>query len=859
MNRNFMKITGVFLALILSLSSVFVAAAPDGGSAVDEGLNEAMEVLRLFSIIPDYYDYSVDETENVARADFASGVAKMIGLTTYDGDAFYYDVPENHWAFAEISALTQQGILNGVGNKLFRPDDIITKGEAYKMLMTILGYGEWAEYNGGYPAGYASAANRARVSDGVSSNENVTVSDMITMFYNAICASVLEPTSYGTESASYSAEEGNTLLSIYRNIYYREGVMTGANQISFSGEALEDGEVMIDDTVYESDVDGDISQYLGEEVKLFYHYSAKDDKRTILWTKPMYDDNVLCITADNDTSFEKETYVLNYMDGDKKKTVSIDRSGIFVYNGNILKEGISDVLNKAEYTIKLVKDNDGKYSTAIIKAFENYVVGSIDSTDMVIYDKANNNRALSLNANNYERLKLSVLGKTPVTVEEVKVNDVLSVYLSADKKYMDIHVSVDNASGTIDSMRTTSEGIFALVNAVEYFIPKTAKGDSVKAGQNVKFYLDATGEVAYIETDTTAYTPIYLIDAVKSDNIFSSSLRFRALTRQGKVQALDCDDTVKIDGKVYKDTGKAIDYMIPGGNFTPQFAMVRINNEGKITMLDTAIDNPDATDDDVLQVSVPLQGSVVCRNKSLGHKAVLDGNTIIFSLPEELEGAEDKEFAVLSALTDWKTYSNVETYKVQNRVGYEQFVVVSGHNASMYWESDVPVLVKSFSEVLGDEGDIREALVAYQGTTEKEFPVEEGLSLIERGVEKGDVIRLKLNGDGTIDDFTMIYDYDKGEENAVIGGYGSQLAFSVGYITDVVDGVIKIGKTPGATDISIYTASVPCVFYDSSLNDNEIYVGDIAGAKTYFNEDDDCSMVVITQSYTVPKSLIVFK
>ena len=135
----------------------------EGGS--NKALNEAMEVLRMFSIIPDYYDYSVDATEKVHRADFVAGVAKMIGLTAYEGTSYYYDVPENHYAYTEINALTQQGILKGVGNKLFRPEDEMTKAEGYKIIATILGYGDWALYSGGYPTGYVNAANRAGVAE----------------------------------------------------------------------------------------------------------------------------------------------------------------------------------------------------------------------------------------------------------------------------------------------------------------------------------------------------------------------------------------------------------------------------------------------------------------------------------------------------------------------------------------------------------------------------------------------------------------------------------------------------------------------------------------------------------------------
>jgi len=857
MNRFFTKITVLFLVITICVSFVAVSADTQPTQGVDDNLNEAMEVLRMFSIIPDYYDYSVNTEEIVPRADFVSGVAKMIGLTKYDGDAYYYDVPENHWAFNEVSALTQAGILNGTGNKLFKPDDKMTKSEGYKIIATILGYGDWAQYSGGYPTGYIAAANRADISDGVSSSEYITVSDMIRIFYNAITTSMLEPVAYGTKDVTYSANGHNTILSVYRDVYYAEGRVTGANCSSFDGMALDEGKIIIDNIIYDSEVDA--GDYLGEKVKFFYKKEGKADGRTVLWVKRLNDKNVINVTVDNDAVFNKETYELEYLENGRERNIALDRGMVLVYNGGVVDSAVSEIFSMPRYTAKFVKDDNDKYSVAVVKAYENYVVGSIDSTEYVIYDKANGNRILSLDANDYDRLKIAVLGKTSVEFKDIKENNVLSVYLSKDKRYMDVHVSVDVATGVIDSVKNKKYGKTIQIDAIEYYAPETAKGQDVKVGQSVKLYLDAKGEVAFSEIDVSSYTPAYIIAAAESNDKFDNVIKLRVLTKQNGVKEMECDKSIKIDGKLYKDLDKVKNYLMPAGEFTPQFVMMRVSGQGKIKMLDTVIDNPDAEDDDVLAVSVPNQGEVTYRNRLLGHKAVLNTTSVIFSLPLDIENAEDKEFAVLSALTDWKTYTNVETYKVQDRVGYEQFVVVHGHNSAMYWESDIPVLVSSFCEVIGDDGDVYEGIIGYQGGAEKEFAVKEDVSLQERGVSEGDVIRLKMNPDGTIDDFEMIFDYDKQEESVKIGGYASQVSFSVGYVTDLVDGVIKIGKTKGSTDISIYTTGVSCVIYDENATYDKASSGSIASAKTYYTDGEECSMVVLAQSYGTPKLFVVYK
>ncbi len=53
-----------------------------------------------------------------------------------------------HWAEQEINALAEKGILSGDGNGSFRPDDVLTRAEFVKMLVTLLA--EPTDYQGGF-------------------------------------------------------------------------------------------------------------------------------------------------------------------------------------------------------------------------------------------------------------------------------------------------------------------------------------------------------------------------------------------------------------------------------------------------------------------------------------------------------------------------------------------------------------------------------------------------------------------------------------------------------------------------------------------------------------------------------------
>ena len=54
-------------------------------ASVSSEIQEIMSLLRLFEIIPEYYDYNVPVNAEVTRADFAAAVARLIGKNVYNG------------------------------------------------------------------------------------------------------------------------------------------------------------------------------------------------------------------------------------------------------------------------------------------------------------------------------------------------------------------------------------------------------------------------------------------------------------------------------------------------------------------------------------------------------------------------------------------------------------------------------------------------------------------------------------------------------------------------------------------------------------------------------------------------------
>ena len=431
MNKKLKRMLSVALAVVTFVCiSGQIAVFADGNDNNMQKQYDAMEFLRQLEIIPDYYDYNTNFSSNVSRADFAVAAARAVKTTEYSGQPYYYDVSELHWAYREISALTAKGVLDGTGNKLFRPDDLITKPEAYKIILTAIGYGDWARMNGGYPQGYMNTAITAELTEGVSSDNEVSVGDMFMIIYNSLKTRVPEIVSSGG-NIKYSTSSEKTILGLYWDMYYNKGILSGINGICFDGRLINDGYVCIDDEIYLTELSMD--EYLGEEIQFFYEKSDKNEVGKVIWAKPTgKKSNTLLVNVNYDASFDEDKFVFTYYDSDKKrdKNIRIKKGATVIYNGSITGENLAKLLDDGKYTVKFVGNKSSEYDTILIREYENYYVGGINTNDELIYESGTGltYRELNLKPSEYHNFRMSLYG-TPKTFSDIK-KEMCLVYIN---------------------------------------------------------------------------------------------------------------------------------------------------------------------------------------------------------------------------------------------------------------------------------------------------------------------------------------------------------------------------------------------------------------------------------------------
>lgn len=889
MIKAYKKLLAILVATALSCSYVItdVSAETDVEAEVQKLITEAsatpeesispkvrkmMNVLKTFDIIPDYYDYNVPLTYEVSRSDFAASVARIMGKTEYDGsEVYFYDVPKNYWAFNEISNLTEMGILSGAGDKTFRPGEPVTKAAAYKMLLCAMGYREYAERAGGYPKGYVNVASNIKLSKGVSGGENVTMEDMLNILYNALTVNTMELGNLSGNSITFEVSDDETLISTYRDIYYGEGDVNGANTVTINGEALNKGYALIDDEKYKCD-GFNMMEYLGEKVEFFYEDNDSSDEKKLLWVgHKESSQDIKIIKVDGDAHLDTDTFIFTYYDeNDRWHRVNLDRSALLIYNGGIVESDYDKILNDNRYELKLISNND-KY-TMIVREYKNYVVGNINSVDRIIYDKNKPQEYVNLDEEDYDTFSIKHMAGDEISFEDIAKDSVLSVYQSKDKKHIEVYVSQNTANGIIEKIYT--EGYTKIViNGNEYRVDDNVPGNNYAVGNEVTAYTNVFGEIVYITAKAGSFQGSFLISA--SLDRRGEYMYIKQLGEDSKVAKLKCVENLIIDGTRYKTAKAAYTAILAGeSKLTPQFALIKKNTDGDIKEIDTTNYDKAKETANSLQVDVPFwYGSETTYTQRLiratanaariGEKIVFDTNTKVFIVPfaTDYDSFDDNEFWVTvgSKLSnDTGTYA--ESYKISQKSGIAKYMLLKGYDPNKV-NAELPVLAQKITSGIDDDGNVIEILEGYQGVAPVSVKAHESVSDLfsKNGVLPGDVVTLTKDSYGNVKGCTVVYDYRTGDHKAITA-LNDIVGMFAGYANDVVENVVKIGFTSGEDyDFAINAMSKPVLVYDTSKAKDAVSVATTGDIITYANDPINCSTVFIVTNRMQPQLFVIYK
>jgi hypothetical protein len=151
------KVLSLALVVALSLGLIVTAGAktldeyPDKSSIGVQYL-EAVELLTALGVFQGDDNGNLYPQSTFTRAQ----AAKIVSYITIGSSANnltqaptqFDDVPATHWASGYVAFATERGIINGVGNNMFAPDNPVTGSQLAKLLLVAIGYGAKGEYTG---------------------------------------------------------------------------------------------------------------------------------------------------------------------------------------------------------------------------------------------------------------------------------------------------------------------------------------------------------------------------------------------------------------------------------------------------------------------------------------------------------------------------------------------------------------------------------------------------------------------------------------------------------------------------------------------------------------------------------------
>jgi hypothetical protein len=855
----------LLLSVFVITGSLAVFADEDLSDNVNRDALNKMEILKMLNIIPDYEEYNVQLEKAVTRGEFAEIIANLINAEKYSGKtSYFYDVPISHRAYSAVNVLASRNIISGLGGKLFKPDEPIAAVDALKILLRVMGYGEYAEqYNGGYPTGYITTANRTGISKGIDLSGTFSNAKMYLLLYKAMTTEMFKEKQYSASGMSYAVSD-DTLLSFYHDIYYVRGVLNGANGVSLTaGNTNNINDVQIDDTIYETEID--VFQYLGEKIEAFYHHDEEMDINTVIWMKPYGDSEVLNISVDNDASFDLNTFSLTYVkENGRNAHVKLDSNCILIYNGKIVTENYDDYFNRSSYSLKLISRNGSKNDVAIMREYQNMVVGFVNKDNLKVSDKYNASHILELNGDSYDSLKVLRNNGNEAAVTDIIAGNVLSLFESEDGKYLEIIISSDEVSGTLSAVSEQAYEYELTVDGEKYIYPKSAGAFSCSAGSSVNLKLDAFGKVADIETKSAGDEVSYLIKAMVYTEDFSGEDRMYLKVLyggSGEVEKFDCKDTIIIDGKKYKDMEEAYKCLSnSSGETIQQLVMLTLNQDNEITKIDTAAMGPGEGEGN-LQIHVNRMKGIWRRSDFDGRMSI-NGATRIFIVPPAGVEANDDNYMIVKQADTAEYVSGVyvTSYKTKEKVGSEQYVVMEQASDSTF--EQIPFLIQGIEMTVDDDDEVREQISGYLGNAEARFMAADGLSFTDMGLTRGCLIKIAKDKRGKVVSIKKIATPEdvKERKKSFDGSWGLGSIHS-GEIIDVVDGILMIDTRDAdedpegwvdADDLRIDCKSSTIVIWDSDRRNDNISIGTYADAMPG-------DYVVVDTRYEWARTVYIFK
>ncbi len=558
------KKISMLLCAVLLITSLGAPAALAAFSDVSEEnpYQKAIVTLSMLEtskgqkIINGYEDGTFKPDGAITRAECAKIITCVMNADTVTVASGGFTDVDDHWAKDNIGVCASLGIINGMGDGTFKPDDQVTYEQMLKMTVCMLGYTPVAEYKGGYPDGYISEANDLGLLEKISGqgfSEPAARGVVAQIVYNALEVSMAQ-TYDGITTAT-----GRTLLTDYLKTEKIKGTLVGVEEAVTAdcthslGYGLMDVrsadgiEHILTFTSFTKDVN-EIRRNLGKELTVYSKDSAGSVYKEVIAIDYETAHNKVMELSSFDVDSYDGVQLSYYNENGRRSSQRVDSSSISIrYNGKLIgandvvtltdddgnsqnftaKDALNEWLNSnSRYfiygSVRLVDSGDDGVDMIEILDYDTLVAyAKPTASDYRVQDRLETTHYITLDPNSVEYSYTITKDNKTIAVTDIAANDVLlyACSLGSTDKVITVTDTAKPITGTITMVNDTEKTI--TINGEEHRISDACReylqshdGRDVKSGVSGTFYVDALGTIAYATLTAESAMPYaYIVNA----------------------------------------------------------------------------------------------------------------------------------------------------------------------------------------------------------------------------------------------------------------------------------------------------------------------------------------------------------
>lgn len=812
-------------------------------------------------------------SEVVSRGEWAKALSILIDSTSsYNNDTYYFkDCKDDVYS----NSLASLGIINGVEDGKFMPDNAATVKTAYITAFRVSGFERYIELLGNSDYDYASLADKLELTVKNNINSDLTWRDAMVLLYQTGNVNTYDITAAIGDKAIFRQNKDKTVLTEWRNIYRKDKVRVTANRftsLTSSEGAVRDDQLMIGDTVYTVKNKSADWKYLGYFVDIFYEDNGGDKKLVSIMRRD--DVSEPLTVAAGDFTFEGNTLSYDVKDGGEKyvktRKEHIPSSTSVIYNQKFEYANVDSLFDIESGEITLLTDGKGTYDTVLIRDIRNVTVKINDlATDIVYTDGAGELAQINLDpySLNYIKLGSSLSDRTLVNTQ-IETDDLISVIMSKDGSYIEIYVAVKNVSGKLDNIAKGKNPGVTIDGTFYETTEKVVMASGISAGDTVTAYFDITGKVAKVATGVSKKADLnygYIWNVYSDAN--EETAAFKLYNDSTEFVKLDFAKRVRVNGVSETKMDAIASFLDDNNDPIRQLIIYGTNEAGEINYIDTASKEAATYEGDgtLFQIS-GMQNTEFTRGDgsfALTYPVAI-GETRVMVIPaSDKKGVTAEDFGMIDGVTKTTPFQGNTQYPValyNTDIESPEIDFIVYQSADKFYGFLQYLLIDEITNVVAGDGEevlkitgITAGKTTVTYYTTPDFAVQavhngEYTKENAQALTSGDLIAYNTNvANNELTKAILLYDYS---ERTPLWGTGYEFSGLTSNTTYLQMGSIKkiytnsdvnnqymfditellgegenINNKPLARRMPFYANKIKLLIYDGSRRTDKAYVG----------------------------------